>query len=96
MMELPTAQKKSKQIFLAQPKAHQFKFMETNKTVTMDLLWLIAFFEQCQAANKVGIFEKIAKDRKQPKEKKMAHLPVAHSHELSYWQVAGLSPQAQL
>jgi hypothetical protein len=67
-MELPTAQEKSKQIFFAQPKTHQFKFAETNKMVPTDLLWLIAFFEQCLAANKVtGIFEKIAKEKKQPK-----------------------------
>jgi hypothetical protein len=42
-MELPTAQEKSKHIFFMQPKAHQYKFMETNKTVPMDSLWLIAF-----------------------------------------------------
>jgi hypothetical protein len=53
-MELPMAQEKSKQIFLTQPKVHQFMFMETNKTVPMDSLWLMAFFEQCQTANKVA------------------------------------------
>jgi hypothetical protein len=63
-MELPTAQEKSEQIFFAQPKAHQFKFADTKKTVPTDLLKLIAFFKQCQAANKVaGILEKIAKDK---------------------------------
>jgi hypothetical protein len=62
-MELPTAQEKSEQIFFMQPKEHQFKFVEINKMVTMDLLWLIAFFEQCPAANTVaGILEKIADD----------------------------------
>ncbi len=87
MMELPTAQEKSKQIFFAQPNAHQFKFAETIKMVTMDPLWLITFFEQCQAANKaVSALEKIAKDKKQLKEKKMAHLPVLHSRESSYQQ----------
>jgi hypothetical protein len=56
-----------------------------NKTVPTDLLKLIAFFVQCQAADKVaGILEKIAKDKKQPKEKKTAHLPAAHIHESSY------------
>ncbi len=45
-MELPTAQEKSNHIFYAQPKAHQFKFAETNKLVSMALLWLIAFFKQ--------------------------------------------------
>ncbi len=53
-IELPTAQEKSKHIFFAQPKAHQYKFVETNKMVPMDPLWLIAFFEQCQAANNRG------------------------------------------
>jgi hypothetical protein len=57
-------------------KVHQFKFTDTNKTVPTDLLKLIAFFEQCQVADKAaGILEKIAKDKKQPKEKKTAHLP---------------------
>ncbi len=38
-------------------------------------LKLIAFFEQCQAINKAaGVLENIAKDKNQPKEKKMAHL----------------------
>ncbi len=46
-MELPTVQEKSKQIFFAQPKAHQFKFAETGKMMTMDPLWLIAFLKQC-------------------------------------------------
>jgi hypothetical protein len=86
-MELPTAQEKSKQIFFVQPKAHQFKFVDTNKTVPMDPLWLITFFKQCQADNEAAsILEKIAKDKNQPKEKKTAYLPVTHSHELSYWQ----------
>jgi hypothetical protein len=32
---------------------------------------MIAFFEQCQATNKVaGVLDKIGKDEKQPKEKK--------------------------
>jgi hypothetical protein len=39
--------------------------------VTTDLLWLISYFEQCQAANKAaGILEKIAKDKKQQKKRK--------------------------
>jgi hypothetical protein len=86
-VEVPTAKKKSEQIFFAYPKAHQFKFTDLNKTVPTDLLKLIAFFEQCQATDKVaGILEKIAKDKKQPKEKKKAHLPAGHSHEFSYQQ----------
>jgi hypothetical protein len=80
-MELPIAQEKSKQIFLAQPKAHQYKFSETNKTVPTDLLWLIAFFEQCQTADKVtGILDKI-KEKEQPKEKKTAYFLAARSHD---------------
>jgi hypothetical protein len=70
-----------------QPKAHQNKFANLNKTVPTDPLKMIAFFEQCQATNKaVGILEKIAKDKKQPKERKMAQLPVARSRESSYHQ----------
>jgi hypothetical protein len=81
------AQEKSEQIFFAQPKAHQFKFTDLNKTVPTDPLKLIAFFEHCQVTNKAaGIIEKIAKDKKQPKEKKTAHLPAACSHESSYQQ----------
>jgi hypothetical protein len=78
-MEVPTAQEKSEQIFFAQPKAHPFKFAVLNKTVSPDPLKLITFFEKCQMANKTaGILEKIDKDKKQPKEKKMAHfLPYA-------------------
>jgi hypothetical protein len=80
------AQEKSKQIFLAQPNAHQYKFTETNKTLPTDLPWLIAFFEQCQTAAKAaGILDKI-KEKKQPKQKKTAHLPVTCSCDLSYWQ----------
>ncbi len=68
-MDVPTAQEKSEQIFFAQPKAHQNKFANLNKMVPTDPLKMIAFFEQCQATNKVaGILEKIAKD-KQPKGK---------------------------
>ncbi len=80
-MKLPTAQEKSEQIFFTQPVCRG-----KNKTVTTDLLWLITFFEQCQAANKmVGILDKI-KENKQPKEKKMAHLHIACSSESSYQQ----------
>jgi hypothetical protein len=81
------AQEKSEQIFFAQPKVHQFKFADTMKTVPTHPLKLITFFEQCQAANKAaGILEKIAKDIKQLKEKKTAHLPAPRSHESSYQQ----------
>jgi hypothetical protein len=84
---VPTAQEKSEQIFFVQPKAHQFKFTGLNKIVPTDLLKLIAFFEQCQMANKAaGILEKIAKDKKQLKEKKRTHLPAVRSCKLSYQQ----------
>jgi hypothetical protein len=88
IMEVPTAQEKSERIFFAQPKAHQFKFSDLNKMVPTDPHKIIAFFEQSQATNKVvaGIFKKIAKDKKQAREKKTAHLPVAHSRESSYQQ----------
>ncbi len=42
-MELPTAQEKCKQSCLAQPKTHQYKFAETNKSVPMDPLGLWPF-----------------------------------------------------
>ncbi len=87
-MDVPTAQEKSEQIFFAQPKAHQNKFTDLNKTVPTDPLKMIAFFKQCQATDKAaGVLEKTAKD-KQPKEKKTAQLPVArnHDHESSYRQ----------
>jgi hypothetical protein len=81
------AQEKSDQIFFAQPtKVHQNKFANLNKMVPTDPLKMIAFFERCQATNKAaGVLEKIAKD-KQPKERKTAQLPVAHSRESSYCQ----------
>jgi hypothetical protein len=88
-MDVPTAQEKSEQIFFAQPKAkaHQNKFVNLNKMVPANLLRMIAFFEQCQATNKVtGVLEMIAKDKKQPKEKSTAHVPTARSHESSYKQ----------
>jgi hypothetical protein len=87
-MEVPTVQEKSEQIFFVHTKAHyQFMFMDLNKTVLTDLLKLITFFEQCQATNKAaGILERIAKDKKQPKEKKTAHLPAMRSHKSSYQQ----------
>jgi hypothetical protein len=86
-MEVPTAQEKSGQIFFPQPKAHQFKFADLNKMVPTDPLKLIAFFKQCQATNKAaGVLEKITKDKKQPKEKKTAHLPAMRSCESSYRQ----------
>ena len=82
-MDVPTAQEKSEQIFFAQPMAHKNKFADLNKRVPTDPLKMIPFFEQCQATNKAaGILEKIAKD-KQPKERKTAQLPVAHSRESS-------------
>jgi hypothetical protein len=53
-----------------QPKAHQNKFANLNKTVLTDPLKMIAFFEQCQATNKAtGILEK----------KEMFQHPVVHS-----------------
>jgi hypothetical protein len=55
--------------------------------VPTDPLKLIAFFEQCQATDKAaGVLEKIAKDKKQPKEKKTAQLPAGRRHESSYQQ----------
>jgi hypothetical protein len=90
MMEVPMAQEKSEQIFFAQPKAHHFKFTDLNKTMPTDPLKLIAFFRQCQATDKTaGILKKITKDKKQPKEKKMANLPAARSRESSYQQHCG-------
>jgi hypothetical protein len=86
-IEVPTTQEKSEQIFFAQPKAHQFKFTDLIKAVPTNPLKMIAFFEQCQATNnKACVLEKIAKDKKQPKEKKTAQVPVASSRELSYRQ----------
>jgi hypothetical protein len=86
-MEVPMAQEKSEQIFFAQPKAHQNNFTDLNKTVPSNPLRMIAFFEQCQATDKAaGVLDKITKDKKQPKEKKTAHLPVTRSHESSYRQ----------
>ncbi len=85
-MDIPTAQEKSEQIFFAQPKAHQNKFADLNKTVPTDPLKMIAFFEQCLATNKVaGALKKIVKD-KQPKERTTAQLPVAGNRESSYRQ----------
>ncbi len=70
-MEVPTAHEKSEQIFFTQPKALQNKFADLNKTVPTNPFKMIAFFEQCQATNKSsGVLEKIAKDKKKPKEKK--------------------------
>jgi hypothetical protein len=87
MMDVPTAQEKSEQIFFTQPEAHQNKFANLNKMVPADPLRMIAFFEQCQATNKAaGVLEEIAKGKKQPKEKSAAHVPTAHSHESSYKQ----------
>jgi hypothetical protein len=86
-MEVNTAQEKSEQILFAQPEVHQNKFADLNKTVLTNFLKMIAFFEQCQAMDKAaGILNKIAKDMKQPKKTKTAHLPAAHSHESSYLQ----------
>jgi hypothetical protein len=85
MMDVPTMQEKSEQIFFVQPKAHQNKFANLNKTVPADPLRMIAFFKQCQATDKAaGILKKIAKDKKQPKEKSTAHVPTPRSRESSY------------
>jgi hypothetical protein len=86
-MDIPTVQEKSEQIFFAQPKAHQNKFANLNKMVPAESLRMIAFFEQFQVTNNVaGVLDKIAKDKKQPKEKKTVHLPTARSRESSYHQ----------
>jgi hypothetical protein len=87
MMDIPTAQEKSEQIFFAQPKAHHNKFADLNRMVPADPLKMIAFFEQCQATNNAAdLLEKIAWDKKQPKEKSTANVPTAHSRESSYKQ----------
>jgi hypothetical protein len=63
MMDVPMAQEKSEQIFFVQPKAHQNKFANLNKTVPTDPLKMIAFFQQCQVTSKAaGNLEKITKD----------------------------------
>jgi hypothetical protein len=86
-MDVPTVQEKSEQIFFAQPMAHQNKFANLKKMVPANPLRMIAFFEQCQATDKAaGVLEKIAKDKKQPKEKNTAHVLTARSHESSYKQ----------
>jgi hypothetical protein len=86
MMDVLMAQEKSEQIFFAQPKAHQNKHANLNKTVPTDPLKMIAFFEQCQATDKAAdILNKIAND-KQLKERKTAQLPVALGRESSYCQ----------
>ncbi len=83
-INVPTAQEKSEQIFIAQPKTHQNKFANLNKTVPAAPLGMIAVLEQCQATNKAaGVLKKIAKDKKQPKEKSTAHVPTARSRESS-------------
>ncbi len=65
MVDVPTMQEKSEQIFFPQPKAHQNKFANLNKMVPSNPLRIIALFEQCQAANKAtGILDKITKDKK--------------------------------
>jgi hypothetical protein len=70
-MELPMAQKKSKQIFFVQTKADQFKFTETIKMVTKDPTRLIAFFEQClSAAKAAGVLEKITMTRSSEKRRR--------------------------
>ncbi len=51
MMDIPRVQEKSEQIFFVQPKAHQNKFADLNKTVPANPLRMIALFEQCQATN---------------------------------------------
>jgi hypothetical protein len=52
--------------------------------VPTETLWLVAFFEQCQTANKkTGVLDKL-KEKKQPKENKMAHLPIACSRDSNY------------
>jgi hypothetical protein len=85
MMDVPTAQE-NEQIIFAQPKAHQNKFADLNKSVPTNPLKMIAFFKQCQATNKAaGVLKKIAKD-KQLKERKTAQLPVPRSRESSYRQ----------
>jgi hypothetical protein len=86
-MEVPMAKEKSERIFFAQPKALQNKFTDLNEMVPADLIKLIAFFEQCETADKSsGVLKKVTKDKKQPKEKKTAHLPAANSRKLSYRQ----------
>jgi hypothetical protein len=86
-MDVPTTQEKSEQIFFVQPKARQNKFADLNKMVPANLLRMVAFFEQCQATDKAaGVLKKIARDKKQPKEKSTAHVPTARSRELSYKQ----------
>jgi hypothetical protein len=52
--------------------------------VPMDPLWLVALFEQCQAANKAASVLDQLKEKKQPKEKKKAHLPVACSRDSNH------------
>jgi hypothetical protein len=75
-MEIHTAQEKSEKIFFVQPKAHQFKFVDTNKMVPMDLLKLITFFKQCQAADiAAGVLEKIAKEKSSQKRRRQLIFP---------------------
>jgi hypothetical protein len=74
---VPRAQENSEQNFFLQPKAHQNKFANLNKTVPTNPLRMIAFFEQCQATNKAAdVLEKIAKTRSRPRKgKRLIFLP---------------------
>ena len=64
-MELPTAQERADQIFLGQPKPHQMKYAETHKTVSFDIMPLVAFFEQCHNTNRVsGVLDKLKTGKK--------------------------------
>ncbi len=69
--------RESKQIFLVQLKAHQFKLPQSNKTIPTNPLWLVTFFEQCQTANKAASVLDKLKEKKLLKEKRTDHLPVA-------------------
>ncbi len=78
-------QEEKEQIIFVQTKVHQFKFVDMNKMVPTDPLWLVAFFEQCQTAAKASdVLDKL-KEKKQQKKKKTAHLPVTHNCDSNHW-----------
>jgi hypothetical protein len=63
MMDVPTAQEKSEQVFFAQPKVHQNKFADLNKMVPTNPLKMIALSSVKQPTKRLVFLRRLSRTR---------------------------------
>jgi hypothetical protein len=78
-LEIPSNAELCKQVFLAQPKTHQVKFVEKHSVVNDDILRLKEFFEDCHdTAINSGKTRESSKAKRRPRKmQRPRRVPIA-------------------